>query len=308
MHNGTGSRFDVPPNAGSTGDPWGTVRPSQKAGRRHPRRSMPSSPRSPDPFAPEAGDSAVTVARMSGAGSADVGQRVSDRRERRLPLLIVAAAFVIVVVAVVSWVTLRQRPTYGGGLEPGERYGIDVSAHQHEIDWERVHGDGIEFAYIKATEGGDFVDDRFAANWDAAAAAGVERGAYHFFTLCRPGADQADNFLRTVPADDRALPPVVDLEFVGNCSGRPDPEALIPELTVFVDRVEAATGQEVVFYLMNDFDEQYGVSDVFDRQVWVRSLDARPSTDDWLIWQTSDVAPIAGIEGGVDLDVMKPAT
>jgi lysozyme len=37
-------------------------------------------------------------------------------------------------------------------LKEGERYGIDVSAHQDVIDWRQVTGDGITFAYIKATE------------------------------------------------------------------------------------------------------------------------------------------------------------
>lgn len=243
------------------------------------------------------------------AAATDPGVPGSARREgRRRALLVVAtvAAVVLVGGGLAAWLWFVRAPTYRGGLEPGERYGIDVSTHQRSIDWDRVHRDGIDFAYIKATEGGDFVDDRFAANWAAAADAGVQRGAYHFFTLCRPGADQADNFLRTVPRADDALPPVVDLEFVGNCSGRPEPDALRRELMVFVERVEAATGKKVVFYVMDDFDQRYGVRRALDRRVWVRSLFQRPATDDWLIWQSSDVATVAGIEGGVDLDVMKP--
>jgi lysozyme len=190
-------------------------------------------------------------------------------------------------------------------LQLGERLGIDVSSHQGAIDWARASADGINFAYIKATEGGDWVDDRFASNWAGAADAGLQRGAYHFFTLCRPGADQADNFLRTVPLDPTALPPVVDLEFSGNCSGRPDAETLRQELGTFVNRVEAATARQVVFYVMDDFDRRYRVTEVFDRERWRRRLFHRPAADDWVIWQSSDRARVAGIEGGVDLNVMK---
>ena len=75
---------------------------------------------------------------------------------------------------------------------------------------------------------------------------------------------------------------------------------------MFVDRVEAATGQRVVCYVLDDFDQQYGVRHALDRRLWVRSLFRRPSSDDWLIWQSSDVASVAGIDGKVDLDVMKP--
>lgn len=245
------------------------------------------------------------AAQVDGVGT-EGEQTSAPERRRRAPLLVGGVALVAVIVAVGAWLWASSRPTDRGPLEAGERWGIDVSAHQHEIDWARVEGDGIEFAYIKATEGGDFVDDRFAANWAGAGDAGVDRGAYHYFTLCRPGADQAANFLAIAPPDAGALPPVVDLEFVGNCSGRPSPEDLIRELAVFVERVEAAWGQELVLYLMDDFDEQYGVREAFDRRTWVRSLGERPATDEWLIWQTSDVAVVDGIEGGVDLDVMKP--
>ena len=55
-------------------------------------------------------------------------------------------------------------------------------------------------------------------------AAGLKVGAYHFFTLCRPGAEQAAYFLATVPVDTDLLPPSVDLEYEGNCSVRLDAE------------------------------------------------------------------------------------
>ena len=66
-------------------------------------------------------------------------------------------------------------------LEPArllyDVHGIDVSHHQGAIDWQAVAGDGVAFAYIKATEGGDFTDRRFAENWAAAVAAGSPRRA-----------------------------------------------------------------------------------------------------------------------------------
>ena len=93
-----------------------------------------------------------------------------------------------------------------------------------------VAADGVDFAYIKATEGGDFHDTRFAKNWTGAGAAGTVRGAYHFFTLCRSGTVQAANFIAIVPPAPGMLPPVVDLECVGNCSARPAKAELMTEL------------------------------------------------------------------------------
>ena len=73
--------------------------------------------------------------------------------------------------------------------------GIDVSNHQGLIDWRRVAADDVAFAMIKATEGGDWIDKSFARNFAAAKEAGLAIGPYHFFTFCRPGADQARNFI-----------------------------------------------------------------------------------------------------------------
>lgn len=76
-------------------------------------------------------------------------------------LSIVAVAAVALAGAAVWWVWLPgYRPALGG-----ERHGIDVSSFQGQVDWPRVAGDDIDFAYVKATEGGDFVDRRFAHNW-----------------------------------------------------------------------------------------------------------------------------------------------
>ncbi|WP_266096794.1 GH25 family lysozyme, partial [Acinetobacter baumannii] len=64
-------------------------------------------------------------------------------------------------------------------------HGVDVSRWQGEIDWVKLRSQGANFAYIKATDGGDHLDPMFVRNWHAAEAAGLKRGAYHFFYWCR---------------------------------------------------------------------------------------------------------------------------
>jgi GH25 family lysozyme M1 (1,4-beta-N-acetylmuramidase) len=106
------------------------------------------------------------------------------RRRRRWPFIAGGTLGLVGVLAALWW--FLWVPNWRPSLKEGERYGIDVSGHQDVIDWKRVADDGITFAYIKATEGGDFVDDRFRENWRNAGTAALDRGAYHFFTLCRP--------------------------------------------------------------------------------------------------------------------------
>ena len=43
--------------------------------------------------------------------------------------------------------------------------GVDVSHHQGEVDFKAAYDSGQRFAYVKATEGRDYFDPRFEANW-----------------------------------------------------------------------------------------------------------------------------------------------
>ncbi|MBC2777410.1 glycoside hydrolase family 25 protein [Parasphingopyxis marina] len=186
--------------------------------------------------------------------------------------------------------------------------GVDVSRHQGDIDWREIRSGGADFAFIKATEGGDWVDGRFAENWREAEAAGLRRGAYHFFTLCRPGREQAQNFIDTVPVDANALPPVVDLEFYGNCSVLADPETLRSELADFLELVEGHYGQRAILYVLEDFDARYAIIEHFDRTLWLRSLVTLPDYGgrDWTIWQASSFRHMDGVEGRIDWNVLAP--
>ena len=52
-------------------------------------------------------------------------------------------------------------------------HGIDIARYQTEVDWPTARANGVNFAFIKATEGGDMVDPMFATHWREAGRAGV---------------------------------------------------------------------------------------------------------------------------------------
>jgi hypothetical protein len=90
--------------------------------------------------------------------------------------------------------------------------GIDESHHQGDVDWKKVKGSGVAFAFAKATEGETHADPKFARNWAGMREAGLVRGAYHFG---RPGRDpvaQARHFVKTVGAGSGDLQLALDLE------------------------------------------------------------------------------------------------
>jgi lysozyme len=216
-----------------------------------------------------------------------------------IAVLAVAALVAVALVAGPRWTPARSSfPTQG----------IDVSAHQGVIQWSELKSQGVDFAYIKASEGGDFRDKRFAENWTGAARAGIARGAYHFFTLCRSGAEQAANFLATVPRDPAALPPAVDLEFLGNCQrSNRSPTQFRRELQTFLSLVETQTGKPVLLYLTEEFDEALGVSRAFNGPLWLRRIVLKPNFGGrpWTLWQASNFRRLKGINGRVDWNVAR---
>lgn len=186
--------------------------------------------------------------------------------------------------------------------------GIDVSNHQGEIDWKKVSESKISFAYIKATEGGDWKDKAFSKNWKEANQLGIRVGAYHFFTLCRSGKEQASNFISYVPKDPESLPPVADLEFVGNCKERPPIQDIKKEIQDFLIELENHYGKRPILYLTYEFIDLYLKDDFSEYPVWIRDIFGHPPNSfkrNWIIWQYHSRARLEGIEGPVDLNVWK---
>jgi lysozyme len=185
--------------------------------------------------------------------------------------------------------------------------GIDVSHHQGPIEWHRVAQDDVVFAYLKASEGGDFQDSAFDTNWREASAVGIAWGAYHFFSLCKPGTEQAENFLKTIPTGVPMLAPVLDLEFDGNCPRRPPAAEVRAEIAAFVQTVEAATGQSVILYVPEPFYTKYLKEPGPNRRLWARSIWRSPSyAGKWTLWQYHQRGKVDGVSGDVDLNVIAP--
>jgi lysozyme len=181
--------------------------------------------------------------------------------------------------------------------------GIDVSHHQGEIDWSRVKTSGIQFVYVKATEGTDFKDPKFVDNWSGAGAAGIKRGAYHFFRLETSGEKQASNFIATVPGDPDGLPPVIDLEFSGyNKDRRPPVQNFLRELSIFWDSLVTRYRKVPVVYTASDFQKHY-LGQMPIEHLWIREAITSPRRSPWTIWQFSSRGRVPGVPGFVDLNV-----
>ncbi|ESW96899.1 muramidase [Mesorhizobium sp. LSJC268A00] len=188
-------------------------------------------------------------------------------------------------------------------------HGVDVSRWQGNVNWGKLRAQGANFAYIKATDGGDHLDPMFMKNWRNADAAGLKRGAYHFFYWCRTAGEQADWFIRNVPRVEGALPPVIDVEWNGesSCKRRPSRATVLEKMKVFMDKLERHYGQRPIIYTAPDFYRDNLKGAFLDYPFWLRAVARHPSKvypgRKWLFWQYSGSGLSHGVTGRIDLNV-----
>lgn len=203
-------------------------------------------------------------------------------------------------------------PTDWPGRSP-DRYpvhGIDLSRFQTAVDWPTARANGVNFAFIKATEGGDLLDPMFESHWRGAGTAGVKRGAYHFFYHCRPAAEQARWFIMNVPRTPGALPPVLDMEWTPTsptCTIRRDGAKIREEARIFLDIVERHYGQRPLIYSTVDFYKDTELWRLSGVEFWLRAVADHPGQvyagSPWSFWQYTSTGVVPGIEGKVDINV-----
>lgn len=89
-------------------------------------------------------------------------------------------------------------------------FGLDISHHQDlGLDLARARREGIEFVFLKATEGSTFVDPEFKANLAEARNAGLMVAAYHYVRSSAPASAQVAHIKTVVP---KGVPVIPDVE------------------------------------------------------------------------------------------------
>lgn len=186
--------------------------------------------------------------------------------------------------------------------------GVDVSHYQGVIDWEVLASEGIQFAYIKATEGSSHVDDRFLYNLQQAQKTDLLVGAYHFFSFDSLGEKQASNFIKNVKLDESMLPPVVDVEYYGNKKKNPpNADTLRGELQIYLDTIQEYYNRTPIIYATEEMWNAYLKGYFNSYPLWIRNVITKPQIDsEWTFWQYSNRGRLEGYHGEeayIDLNV-----
>ena len=186
-------------------------------------------------------------------------------------------------------------------------HGIDVSRHQQEISWDnvmqmKVNNVAIGFAFMKATEGTDLVDAQYRNNMRNALAAGVPRGAYHFFIGSKSGKLQAAHFVETVYLKKGDLPPVLDVEQANGASVF-DVQQRVAD---WLNLVEKRYKIKPIIYSNIGFYNTFLAGRFDDYPLWVAHYleKEKPRIQrSWLFWQHNETGHVTGIRTNVDFNV-----
>jgi GH25 family lysozyme M1 (1,4-beta-N-acetylmuramidase) len=219
--------------------------------------------------------------------------------------------------------TPTPSPTPSPSSSPSSGYweGIDVSHWQGTIDWAKVKAAGKKFAFIKATESTDFLDDKWATNRSQAKAQGIKVGAYHF---ARPGTNTGDAvneanwFVKHAKPVSGEMLPVLDLEVTG---GLTDAQ-LEAWAKSFLDRVYSLTGVRGAVYTSPSFwssnvGNSTKIAAAGYKVLWIAHWTSSTSPtlpannwngNGWTFWQYTSSGTVSGISGRVDLNRYKFTT
>ncbi len=210
-----------------------------------------------------------------------------------------------IILTVVTWLIWRYfHEDIVPRIRGFEVHGIDVSHHQKSINWNKVRRDSIDFAFIKATEGENFLDPRFKKNWREAKENHIVRGAYHFYRPSVLPDIQARHFIRMVHLSSGDFPPVLDLEVTDN---RPK-NIIIEGAKRWLTMIENHYGVKPIIYTNRHWYKNYIEGNIEGYPIWMAAytLYPRPKLSNykpWIFWQYASRGRVKGISGDVDLNV-----
>lgn len=200
-------------------------------------------------------------------------------------------------------------PAYADPIGP---IGVDVSNWTGEVDWAEVAAGDARFAFVQATEGTNYVNPSFQAQYGGAADAGLLRGAYH---LAQPhesdGTAQADYFLQNGGKwlhDGRTLPGVLDLEDnpYKSKNGKNtcydlSKKDMVAWIADFTAKYHRSTGRNAIIYTTTSWWKSCtGDSAKFGKNpLWLAHWGDSPGEvpKGWkrfTFWQSADKGPLAG--------------
>ena len=180
-------------------------------------------------------------------------------------------------------------------------HGIDLSHYQGEVFWETV-GENTKMAYVylKATEGGDRIDEMYERNINLAHRYGLKVGSYHFYRPKTEQIKQLENFKTQCLPGEQDLIPMIDIETKQGLNT----EEFCDSLMKFLTLVEEAYKQKPLLYTGTNFYNKYLQGKIDDYQLMIAQYTEREPVladeRDFTLWQYTGKGRIVGVSGYID--------
>lgn len=193
--------------------------------------------------------------------------------------------------------------------------GIDVSKFQGDIDWEKVAGDGVDFAMIRVgargyTKGAINGDENFEANIKGANDNGIATGVYFYTAAVSDDEikEEADYVLDAIEPYNVDYPVVIDIEKTASGQDARTDDVTVEDRTkmciTFCDIISKAGYHPMIYGNLKTFIRLLDLSQLQDYDKWFAGYDSPMYYPyDYTIWQYSDSGHVDGIDGNVDLNV-----
>ncbi len=190
--------------------------------------------------------------------------------------------------------------------------GMDISHFQGNIEWNKIKADGVNFVYMKATQGIHFQDPKFATNHEATRKECLYRGAYHFYVTGMDPKKQAQNFVDTIKElISGDLPPVLDLEEAG-IKTSVNKGTYETNTLLWLKIVEEKLGVKPIIYCDPTFGDVYLKHPEFSKyKLWIADYTKVKTpkipytwkNQGWTFWQRTDSKKLEGAQGKIDYDL-----
>ncbi len=209
-----------------------------------------------------------------------------------------------------NYLYCTEQPSYAG---------VDVSAFQGDIDWQKVKDSGISFAMLRLGyrgwgKKGTLVEDEYIQkNLEKTKAVGLPIGAYFFSQATSiQEVDEEIAFMLKILGDyTLSLPIVLDWEIPGGAenprTANMDPRTLTEMQKHFCQEMEKKGFEPMIYFNWTQSSNLLYLSELEDYAFWLALYQDR-MVYPWHVemWQYTQSGTVPGIQGPVDINVYMP--
>lgn len=192
----------------------------------------------------------------------------------------------------------------------GSTFGIDISRHNGNIDWNAVKASGVDYVILRCGYRGSATgvlieDESFKKNIKGATAAGLKVGVYVFSQAVDEveAVKEASLAVSLVKGYKLTYPIFIDTESSGGRADKIDKATRTAVVNAFCQTVASAGYQAGIYASKTWFEDKLNMGAVGSYRIWLAQYAAQPTYKSrYDMWQYSSKGTISGIKGDVDLN------